>query len=59
MACLVELVGVEGESKADGGASVELGTVGQSSDTAVVDLDLSWTSVESRSLLQGNAYFGE
>lgn len=40
MAGLVELVGVEGQTEADGGASVELGAVGQGGNTTVVDLDL-------------------
>ena len=44
MAGLVELGGVEGETEAEGGASVELGAVGKSGDTAVVDLDL-WSIV--------------
>lgn len=41
MASLVELVGIKGETEAEGGASVELGAVGEGSDTAVVDLGLS------------------
>jgi hypothetical protein len=40
VAGLVELGGVEGETKAEGGAGVELGAVGKGGDTAVVDLDL-------------------
>lgn len=40
MTGLVELVSVEGETKAEGGAGVELGVVGESSNTAVVKLDL-------------------
>lgn len=40
MAGLVELVGVEGETKTQSGASVEFGAVSESSDTAVVDLGL-------------------
>ena len=44
MASLVELGGVEGETEAEGGASVELGAVGKGGDTAVVDLDL-WVNV--------------
>jgi hypothetical protein len=44
VAGLVELGGVEGETEAEGGASVELGAVGKSGDTAVVDLDL-WVIV--------------
>ena len=40
VAGLVELGGVEGETEAEGGASVELGAVGKGGDTAVVDLDL-------------------
>jgi hypothetical protein len=40
VAGLVELVGVEGQTKADGGASVELGAVSKGSNTAVVDLGL-------------------
>lgn len=37
---LVELVGVERKTEAKGGAGVELGVVGEGSDTAVVDLGL-------------------
>jgi hypothetical protein len=44
VASLVELGGVEGETEAEGGASVELGAVGKGGDTAVVDLDL-WVVV--------------
>ena len=44
MAGLVELGGVEGEAEAKGGAGVELGAVGKSGDTAVVDLDL-WVEI--------------
>lgn len=40
MTGLVELGGVKGQTKAEGGAGVELGAVGKGSDTAVVDLDL-------------------
>lgn len=45
VAGLVELVGVEREAEAEGGASVELGAVRKSSDTAVVDLGLREWSV--------------
>ena len=41
VAGLVQLLGVEGEAETDGGASVELGAVGESGDTAVVDLGLN------------------
>ena len=37
---LVELVGVERKTNAEGGAGVELGVVGKGSNTAVVDLGL-------------------
>lgn len=40
MASLVKLLGVEGQTQTDGGASVELGAVGEGRDTAVVDLGL-------------------
>jgi hypothetical protein len=40
VAGLVELVGVEGQAEADGGAGVELGGVGEGRDAAVVDLGL-------------------
>jgi hypothetical protein len=40
VAGLVELGSVEGKTKAEGGAGVELGAVGKGGDTAVVDLDL-------------------
>lgn len=40
MAGLVQLLGVEGEAETEGGAGVELGAVGESGDTAVVDLGL-------------------
>jgi len=40
VASLVELVGVERKTNTEGGASVELGVVGESSNTAVVDLGL-------------------
>lgn len=41
MAGLVELLGVEGQAETEGGAGVELGAVGESGDTAVVDLGLN------------------
>lgn len=44
VAGLVELGGVERKAEAEGGASVELGAVGEGSDTAVVDLGLSYVS---------------
>ena len=40
VASLVELVGVERETNTEGGASVELGVVGEGSNTTVVDLGL-------------------
>ena len=40
VASLVELGGVKGETEAEGGAGVELGAVGESGDTTVVDLGL-------------------
>ena len=50
MAGLVELVGVERETEADGGASVELGAVGEGGDAAVVDLGLLLSSVRDRGI---------
>lgn len=44
MAGLVELGGVERKAEAEGGASVQLGAVGKGSDTAVIDLGLSYVS---------------
>lgn len=60
MASLVELVGVKGETEADGGASVELGAVGESSNATVVDLDLSWiVSSVQMSTRYCSLYLGE
>ena len=44
VAGLVELGGVERKAEAKRGASVELGAVGEGSNTAVVDLGLSYVS---------------
>jgi len=40
VAGLVELGGVKGKTKTEGGAWVKLGVVGESSNTTVVDLGL-------------------
>ena len=40
VAGLVELLGVEGDTDADGEALVDLGVVGEREETAVVDLGL-------------------
>lgn len=40
VASLVELVRVERQTQTEGGAAVDLGVVGQSCDSAVVDFDL-------------------
>ena len=40
VASLVELVGVERKTNAEGGTGVELGVVGKGSNTTVVDLGL-------------------
>jgi len=42
VAGLVELGGVEGETETEGGAWVESGVVGESSNTTVVDLGLGF-----------------
>ena len=49
VAGLVELLGVEREAEADGGAGVELGAVRESRDAAVVDLDLHITHTRRQS----------
>jgi hypothetical protein len=56
VAGLVELGSVEGKTKAEGGAGVELGAVGKGGNTAVVDLDLRlivlvcWKSAEVKAM---------
>jgi len=53
---LVELLGVEGSTDAEGDALAEEDVVGDSSDTAVVDLGLFWvSSAYANFLAQHNA----
>ena len=40
MASLVQLVGIKRQAETESGARVDLGVVGQSGDTTVVELDL-------------------
>lgn len=52
VASLVELVRVERQTQTEGGSAVDLGVVGQSCDSAVVDFDLACQFCRPQSTLQ-------